>query len=183
MDSEEESSIDSDSDELHNRHRRAKRPAAKKPAAKRKPKPPALPDKVKKRFLNDVEQLGSYEKIGQGKPFSVAGIVAQRPELYEKYFASLQNLIYYFRRRTPTQYREILDEYQVIPHAFRFESSTRQAFDSEPDPESLPDETSPSPRTTMQPSRAGGPPRVAAGANARAGGRVPTPPMHTGTLL
>jgi hypothetical protein len=66
MDSEEELSIDSD--ELHDRRTTDKRPAAKKPAARRRKARP-LPDSVKKQFLNDVEAIGSYHQIGQGKRY------------------------------------------------------------------------------------------------------------------
>jgi hypothetical protein len=182
MDSEEEPSIDSD--ELHDR-RTTKRPA-KKPAARRRKARP-LPDSVKKQFLNDVEAIGSYHQIGKGKRFSVTGIVAQRPALYEQYLSSLQNLIYYFRRRKADQYRQILDEYQVTPFAFRSNSSTIQDFDSEPvsDSESNFDETSPRPRprTMMQPTGGRVPPRVPPGANARAAGRSDPAPTHVGTFL
>jgi hypothetical protein len=198
MDSEEESSIDSEEsqDVTAKTRRRAKKPPAKKPPARRKTKqrkgkgPPTdsvrLPDAVKKQFLNDVEEIGSYVNIGTGKPYSLAAIVAQRPELYEPYYDSLSNLIYYFRRRNSSQYRQILDDHQVTPFALRSNLSSQkvqqvqQGFDSEPDPESvLPVETSP--RITMN---AGGP-RVPPGANARAAGRAagPLATTHTGTLL
>jgi hypothetical protein len=143
------------------------------------------PDAIKKKFLNKVAEIGSYVNISTSKPYSLADIVAQQPELYAPYYESLLNLIYYFWWCDASQYRQILDDHQVTPFAIRSNSSSKtvqqgqQDFDSEPDPQLVPGKTSPS--TTMH----AGAPRAPAGANARVGGRATAflTITHTGTLL
>jgi hypothetical protein len=183
MDSADESSIASDDlpEGIVKVRRRAKKPAAKKPTKTKRKKAASsegVPYKVKKQFLTDIEELGSYSNIGLGKKHSLKSIVAERPELYEPYYNELSNLIYYFRRRNQTQYRSILDQHQVTPCSIRSLSSRQEDFDSEPDPESIPDEARP--RTTMPTT--GGPPRARGGvATSRVA--APTLTTHSGTLL
>ena len=88
--------------------------AKKKAAAASEPERGA-PLKVKAQLAKDIVKLGGIGCIGKGKQYSLASILATRPEIYGAYKKECASCLYYWRTKSPTDFSELLDTLGVNP--------------------------------------------------------------------
>ena len=79
--------------------------AKKKPAAASEPER-GVPLKVKAQLAKDIVKLGGIGCIGKGKQYSLASILATRPEIYGAYKKECASCLYYWRTKSPTDFSE-----------------------------------------------------------------------------